>query len=74
MQMTDEHWWKMVKKGHPSPGFEPAPLEGSKKVENFCQKLYHWATEASYNILAEIQSFFANSINSLLWYYEYYAI
>ena len=52
--MTDEHWWKMVKKGHPSPGFEPTPLEGSKKVEKFCLKLYHWATEASYNRCAEI--------------------
>ena len=41
MQMTDEHWCKMAKKGHPSPGFEPAPLEGSKKVKNFCLKLYH---------------------------------
>ena len=39
--MTDEHRWKMVKKGHPSPGFEPGPLEGSKKVMNFCLKLYH---------------------------------
>ena len=47
MQMTDEHWCKMAKKGHPSPGFEPAPLEGSKKVMNFCLKLYHWATGAS---------------------------
>ena len=46
MQMTDEHWWKMAKKGHPSPGFEPAPLEGSKKVMIFCLKLYHWATGA----------------------------
>ena len=64
----------MVKKGHPSPGFEPGPLEGSKKVEKFCLKLYHWATEASYNTDAEIQICFANSINSLLWYYEYYAI
>ena len=54
MQMTDEHWCKMAKKGHPSPGFEPAPLEGSKKVEKFCLKLYHWATEASYNTCAEI--------------------
>ena len=54
MQMTDEHWCKMAKKGHPSPGFEPAPLEGRKKVENFCLKLYHWATEASYNACAEI--------------------
>ena len=42
--MTDGHWWKMVKKGHPSPGFELAPLEGSKKVMNFCLKLYYWAT------------------------------
>ena len=72
--MTVSHCLKMVKKGHPSPGFEPAPLEGSKKVENFCLKLYHWATEASYNTCAEIQRVFANSINSLLWYYEYYAI
>ena len=32
--MTDEHWWKMAKKGHPSPGFELAPLEGSRKVMN----------------------------------------
>ena len=47
MQMTDEHWCKMAKKGHPSPGLEPAPLERSKKVKNFCLKLYHWATEAS---------------------------
>ena len=47
MQMTDEHWCKMAKKGHPSPGFEPAPLEGSKKEMNFCLKLYHWATGAS---------------------------
>ena len=47
MQMTDEHWCKMAKKGHPSPGFEPAPLEGSKKVMNFCLKLYHWAMGAS---------------------------
>ena len=53
----------MVKKGHPSPGFEPAPLEGSKKVMNFCLKLYHWATEASYNTNAEIQRFISNSIN-----------
>ena len=74
MQMTDEHWWKMAKKGHPSPGFELAPLEGSRKMMNFWLKLYHWATEASYNTCAEIQRFFANSINSLLWYYEYYAI
>ena len=63
MQMTDGHWWKMAKKGHPSPGFEPAPLEGSKKVMIFCLKLYHWATEASYNTYAEIQKFIANSIN-----------
>ena len=74
MQMTDEHWCKMAKKGHPSPRFEPAPLEGSKKVMNFWLKLYQWATEASYNTCAEIKTFFANSINSLLWYYEYYAI
>ena len=47
MQMTDEHWCKMAKKGHPSPGFEPVPLEGSKKEMNFCLKLYHWATGAS---------------------------
>ena len=40
----------MVKKGHPSPGFEPAPLEGSKKVMKFWLKLYHWATGAfTYN-------------------------
>ena len=39
--MTVSHCLKMVKKGHPSPGFEPAPLEGSKKVEKFCLKLYH---------------------------------
>ena len=64
----------MVKKGHPSPGFEPTPLEGSKKVMNFCLKLYHWATEASYNIGTEIQIFIANNINSLSWYYEYYEI
>ena len=37
----------MVKKGHPRPGFEPTPLEGSKKEMNFCLKLYHWATGAS---------------------------
>ena len=37
--MTDEHCCKMAKKGHPSPGFEPH--EGSKKVMNFCLKLYH---------------------------------
>ena len=24
---------KMVKKGHPSPGFEPTPIEGSKNGE-----------------------------------------
>ena len=47
MQMTDEHWCKMAKKGHSSPGFEPAPLEGSKKEMNFWLKLYHWATGAS---------------------------
>ena len=64
--MTVSHCLKMVKKGHPSPGFEPAPLEGSKKVENFCLKLYHSATEASYNTCAEIQRFFAKIINSLL--------
>ena len=29
----------MVKKGHPRPGFEPTPLEGSKKVMIFCLKL-----------------------------------
>ena len=45
--MTVAHCLKMVKKGHPSPGFEPAPLEGSKKVKNFCLKLYHGATKAS---------------------------
>ena len=38
MQMTDEHWCKMAKKGHPSPGFEPAPLEGSKKEMIFLSK------------------------------------
>jgi hypothetical protein len=37
----------MAKQGHPSPGFEPAPLEGSKKEMNFCLKLYHRATGAS---------------------------
>ena len=25
----------MVKKGHPPPGFEPTPLEGSKKSDEF---------------------------------------
>ena len=38
MQMTDEHWCKMAKKGHPSPGFEPASLEGSKKKDEFLSK------------------------------------
>ena len=65
--MTVSHCCSMVKKGHPSPGFEPTPLEGSKKVMNFCLKLYHWATEASYNTIAEIQIFNANSINQ---YYD----
>ena len=37
--MTVADCWKMVKKGHPSPGFEPTPLEGSKKVKKFCLKL-----------------------------------
>ena len=37
--MTDEHWCKMAKKGHPSPGFEPAPLEGSKKVKKFEEEI-----------------------------------
>jgi hypothetical protein len=72
--MAVSHCLKMVKKGHPSPGFEPTPLEGSKKVKNFCLKLYHWATEASYNTGTEIQIFIANNINSLSWYYEYYEI
>ncbi len=39
--MTVSHYCNMVKKGHPSPGFEPTPLEGSKRVMNFCLKLYH---------------------------------
>ena len=47
MQMTDEHWYNIAKKGDPSPGFEPTPLERSKKVMNFCLKLYHWAMGAS---------------------------
>ena len=71
--MTVSHCLKMVKKGHPSPGFEPAPLEGSKKVENFCLKLYHWATEASNNTCAEIQRFFPNT-NEYFEYYEFNAI
>ena len=61
MQMTDEHWWKMAKKGHPSPGFEPAPLERSKKVMNFCLKFYHWATGASTEKSTEY--FVINEIN-----------
>ena len=61
--MAVAHCCKMVKKGHPSPGFEPTSLEGSKKVMNFCLKLYHWATEASYIKDAEIQEFNENSIN-----------
>ena len=38
MQVTVSHCLKMAKKGHPSPGFEPAPLEGSKKNDEILTK------------------------------------
>ena len=39
--MTVAHCCKIAKKGHPSPGFEPTPLEGSKKVLSKTLPLSH---------------------------------
>ena len=75
MQMTDEHWCKMAKKSHPFGSWIwTCATWGKQKSDEFLSKALPLSHGGFLQYMCRNSKFFANSINSLLWYYEYYAM